>query len=210
MSSDYTPGHGPTETDESNAFTYATMNQHRTLCLSDPVNYVWKEDLVVGYPCPEGLTCYSGKCEFSKPGCQNYSNLQLFDCKRKDVPCSFNGSQETCSMCDFHLVGNGPGGTACPQNDGSPLLTDADKAALKENAVSCRPGDAKLLPPPGSPPLPLDPCRQELGNDPNTQRKPCPGLPDTRVPYTVNSTPIPCSCDDDCNSMMWDIVYKSL
>ena len=191
MSSNYQSGHAPTETDESNAILYATMNQRRNICLSDPVNYVWKDDPVVGYVCPEGLTCYSGRCEFSKQGCQAYSNFPVFDCKRKAVPCSFGNG--TCMVCDWDIEPSGVAGNPCPVV-GQPELTDADAAALGANAVNCRPGDVKLLPAGTYDPTPQpDPCRP-------VQSFACPGLPNTDQPYLMNGQKVPCNCSDDCTS----------
>lgn len=189
MSSDYVSGHEPTDVDENNALTYATMNQYRSVCLSDPVNYVWKDDPVLGYPCPEGLTCYSGKCEFTQQGCNNYSNLPVFDCKRKDVPCSFGSG--TCSVCDWSIAPDPViPDIPCPE---VPPLTDADKTALGDQAVYCLPGDVKILPPGSYDPAPSKDnlCRP-------AQPFSCPGLPDTRVPYQVDGQKISCTCDDDC------------
>ena len=194
MSSDYQDGHAPTDTDENNAVLYATMNQRRALCLTDPVNYVWKEDPVVGYPCPEGLTCYSGKCEFTKQGCMNFSTLPYFDCKRKSVPCSFGNGQETCQVCDWELEPSGIlGGIPCPAV-GSPALTEEDAKALGENSIYCRPGDMKNVPPGTYDPTPpSDPCRPQ-------QNFSCPGLPNTMEPYVINGNTVPCSCDQDCSN----------
>lgn len=183
---DYQQGHEPTDADENNAIYYATMNQNRTICLSDPVNYVWKEDPVLAYPCPEGLTCYSGSCEFTKQGCQNFSTLPYFDCKRKTVPCSFGNGQETCEMCDWSLDGVS---TPCPVV-GSPALTDADQASLGQNAVFCRPGDLKYSPNDNKPDL----CRPE-------QQAGCPGVsPPNMTPYEINGAKVSCNCDDDCST----------
>ena len=183
---DYEDGHEPTDTDVSNATIYASMNQARTICLSDPVNYVWKEDPVLGYPCPEGLTCYSGTCEFTKQGCQNYSSLPYFDCKRKSVPCNFGNGQETCQMCDWDIEPSGLTGLPCPVT-GNPALTDADAAALGQQAMFCRPGDSRLTPTPNT----KDLCRPK-------QAEGCPGLPVIPQPYQVNGKQVPCTCDDDC------------
>jgi hypothetical protein len=183
---DYQTGHEPTDTDESNAIMYASMNQARTICLSDPVNYVWKEAPVLGYPCPEGLTCYSGTCEFTKQGCANFSSLPYFDCKRKAVPCSFGNEQETCQMCDWDIEPSELTGLPCPVA-GDPALTDADAAALGSDAVFCRPGDDRFNKSDKS----TDLCRP-------SQSEPCPGLPSVPTPYTLNGQQVPCSCDDDC------------
>jgi hypothetical protein len=190
MSSDYEPGHEPTETDESNAIYFATMNQRRNACLSDPVNYVWKEDPVVGYPCPEGITCYSGRCEFTKQGCQNFSTLPYFDCKRKSVPCSFGDG--TCQVCDWDIEPSGIGNIPCPAV-GSPALTDADAKALGDQAVNCRPGDLKVVDQPFNPTPKPDVCRP-------AQSFACPGLPQTQQPYTMNGYKVPCSCSSDCET----------
>lgn len=183
---DYQAGHEPTETDENNALLYAAMNQNRNICLSDPVNYVWKENAVVGYPCPEGLTCYSGTCEFSKQGCQNYSTLPYFDCKRKSVPCSFGDGQETCEMCDWDIEPSGLTGLPCPVT-GDPALADADAKALGDQANLCRPGDNRFSPTDPT----ADLCRP-------AQSFSCPGLPSPLQPYEVNGSKVECSCDDDC------------
>jgi len=189
--SDYQDGNGPTDTDENNAILYATYNQRRNICLSDPVNYVWKDDPVVGYICPEGLTCYSGKCEFSKAGCQAYSNIPVFDCRRKAVPCSFGNG--TCMVCDWNIQPSGVTGIPCPV-DGQPALTDADAAALGDKAAYCRPGDVKLLPPGTYNPTPKpDPCKLP-------QAYACPGLPNTATPYLMNGNKVSCKCDNDCDT----------
>jgi hypothetical protein len=188
MNVDYQPGHEPTDADENNALYYATMNQKRTICLSDPVNYQWREDPVLAYPCPEGLTCYSGRCEFTKQGCTNFSTLPYFDCKRKKVPCSFGAGQETCEMCDWDIEPSGYGGNPCPA-EGSPALTDADATALGGQAIFCRPGDLKNSPSDNKPDL----CRP-------SQAAGCPGLPNTSTPYTINGEKVSCNCDDDCNT----------
>lgn len=193
MSFDYQPGHEPTDTDEANALYYATMNQRRNICLSDPVNYAWKEDPVLAYPCPEGLTCYSGKCEFTKQGCESFSTLPYFDCKRKSVPCSFGNGQETCEMCDWDISPTGLTGLPCPEV-GSPALTAADAQALGDDAKYCRPGDLLINPTPtGNTPAPTDPCRPAQAN-------PCPGLPNNATPYTINGQKVSCNCDDDCST----------
>lgn len=185
---DYQQGHEPTDADENNAVYYATMNQNRAICLSDPVNYVWKEDPVLAYPCPEGLTCYSGSCEFTKQGCQNFSSLPYFDCKRKSVPCSFGNGQETCQMCDWDIEPDGLDGKPCPTLT-SPSLTDEDKTALGDDAPFCRPGDLKYSPSDNTP----DMCRP-------SQSAGCPGLVPPLKPYEVNGATVPCNCDDDCST----------
>ena len=189
---DYEDGHEPTGTDESNAMYYASMNQKYNICLSDPVNYTWKEDPVLAYPCPEGLTCHSGKCEFSKQGCYNYSTLPYFDCKRKTVPCNFGNGQETCEMCDWTIVPSTITGLPCPAEN-NPPLNDADKTLLGDQAVYCQPGDMKVNPVDDSNPT-KDLCRA-------TQSKPCPGLPmNLLTPYLVNNEKVNCNCDDNCNT----------
>lgn len=193
MNPDYEPGHAPTDTDENNAMLYASMNQKHAICASDPVNYVWKADAVVGYPCPEGLTCYSGRCEFTKQGCQNYSVLPYFDCKRKSVPCNFGNGDETCQMCDWDIEPSKLSGIPCPTIN-SPSLTDDDKAALGNQAMFCRPGDLKYSTNENpDPKAPKDLCRP-------SQAEACPGLNQTFTPYTIDGNKISCQCDDDCST----------
>ena len=190
MSSDYEPGHGLTETDEANAMLYAQMRQNQAICRTDPVNWVWKADPVVGYPCPEGLDCPSGHCEFTKPGCQAYSNNPYFDCKRKTVPCGFGDG--TCQVCDWTLVPSEGGGIPCPQL-GDPKLTDEDAKALGDDAVYCRPGDLKVVPTGTYVATPKpDSCRPQ-------QSFACKGLPDDRTPYLIDGQKVSCKCDDDCS-----------
>jgi hypothetical protein len=195
----YEYDHGPTNIDIMNSIKYATYQLNKQVCESDPTNYEWVPDPVPGYHCPEGLTCESGYCRFTKKGCEDYSEMPVFDCKRKKVSCSKDlDASGICEVCEYdideNLIQNTPG----PINN-TPQITESARKKLKqcvnpEKDCCCLPGD--LLYPDA--------------NNPNKDC--CPGVVDDRTPYLIpqasksqdgkttwsSPKPLACKCDHDC------------
>lgn len=94
----------PTNQDISNAFMYAQNRLYKQVCESDPENYTWVPDDIVPYPCPEGLECFSGRCEFKEKGCRAASSLSYYDCKRTTEKCEIPTRPDgTCDVCEFKI-----------------------------------------------------------------------------------------------------------
>lgn len=91
----------PTETDESNAYLYATMRARKQVCEQFPELYTWVPDSGVSFPCPAGLECVSGRCVFNEQGCRATSMPDVFDCKRRTVPCHIDSHQGQCEVCEY-------------------------------------------------------------------------------------------------------------
>jgi hypothetical protein len=195
----YKYDHGPTDIDIMNALKYASYQINKQVCDSDTTKYEWVPDPVPGYHCPEGLTCDSGYCRFTKQGCEDYSEMPIFDCERKTVPCSTDlDPSGTCEVCVYDIDESFLNPTPHAINN-TPRITEADRQKLKacpnpDNDCCCLPGDL------------LFPDQ----NNPNKDC--CPGIVDSRTPYLVSQPskdkdsntkwsepkPLACKCDHDC------------
>lgn len=90
----------PTKLDEANAIVYAYQKALKQVCEKHPDKYKYVPDSVVPFPCPEGLDCVSGRCEFTEQGCRAASTLDYYDCKRGKVPCDL-ASRKNCELCIY-------------------------------------------------------------------------------------------------------------
>lgn len=169
----------PTSADFNNANLYASMKLQKKLCLAQPSKYVWVEDATVPYPCPEGLTCSSGKCYYNEAGCRASSQLDIFPCKTKSVPCDVpTRPGGLCDICDF------------PISNGS-FTTPAIKVESGVTAPSwCGPGDPKYTI--------FTSDKTDNGDPIDTTNLWCKGATFDPDPYLVNGQPVGCTADVDC------------
>lgn len=128
----------PTQVDFDNAYMYAQNKVMKEVCDLPKFKgiFEWKEDPIVPYPCPFGLTCNSGKCVFTEKGCMSYSSMPFFECKRRPVECYLPGSKTgpdgKCYICDYQI------------NDSK--VTDGPVVPDEEvHKLGCSPGDQKYL-----------------------------------------------------------------
>lgn len=130
----------PTAVDEENAARYADNKSAKRVCELPQFKgiFEWKEDPVVPYPCPAGLTCNSGKCVFTEQGCRDTSSMPFYDCARREVSCYLPREKpgaNTCSICEFQI-------------DGGKVVTGPTLAYAKPGDLQthgCAPGDLKYL-----------------------------------------------------------------
>jgi len=106
----------PTLTDLDYAFQYAEDVVRKQICEAHPDKYKWVPSPITRYPCPEGLTCETGTCVFTKNGCLQKSELPFYDCDRKSVKCNTSPSG-TCEICDYAITTG--------QNSVGPFSTNA-------------------------------------------------------------------------------------
>lgn len=186
FSPDETDGYlvAPTPQDVNNALQYASLRAVKKVCESDPKLYTWVPDKVLPYPCPEGLDCVFGKCEFTQQGCDAASSPDYFDCERVTVPCDVPGHPDgKCEMCKFNIRSVFDKDYDIPQI--AQKCTSADCA-------NCAPGDKRYF-------TYTNPEEDEadVKDDPAAAGLLCKPKFDP-PPYLLNGREVPCKNDTDC------------
>ena len=183
----------PTQVDMDNSYTYAINKVMKEVCELPQFKgiYEWKEDPIVPYPCPFGLTCNSGTCVYTGDGCTAAANLSFFDCKRREVECYLPHSSTDngkCYICDFQI-----------EDERLKQGPDVAENEFGTFTTFCAPGDKKYL----------RKTNPEDDTDPenDTSTYVCQGATFNPDPYrmrTQTEMGESKSCADACKAYLWN------
>jgi hypothetical protein len=169
-----------------NSILYAIMKARKKVCEQRPDIYTWIPDDVVGFACPAGLDCVSGTCVFNEAGCRGESVPDVFDCKRRTMPCEIATRKGECSVCEYETHNE-----LHSQYVGLLPTIDPPCDPKDTSCTNCGPGD---------------PYYYYFTNpEKDKSKEQDPVLAQTRCKrkfdppaYTIDGKKVPCKSDDDC------------